>query len=122
MDDEVLETGTSIAAEDHPTEESVEDSPAYDSTVAENSLIEQVEEIDEQGYSTSIDLEKALSESSDMVLDDLPIDSLVVESTKPLSIEQAKEFIPKEALKILKDKFNGHLENCRPIQDYDRMI
>ena len=83
---------------------------------------QQVEENLVQAYSTSNELEDMMDEGSEIVLDDLPIDSLVAEETKSLSIEQAQELIPKEALKTLKEKFNGHLENCRPIQEYDRLI
>ena len=56
------------------------------------------------------------------MLEDLAIESLDIEDKKSLSIEQAQELIPQEALKLLKEKFNGHLENCRSIQDFDRLI
>ena len=75
-----------------------------------------------QGYSTSNELEDKMYEGSEIVLDDLPIDSLMADDTKSLSIEQAQELIPKEALKVLKEKFNGHIENCRPIHNRDRLI
>ena len=74
------------------------------------------------GYSTSNELEDTMDEGSEIVLDDLPIDSLMADDTKSLSIEQAQELIPKEALIVLKDKFNGDIENCRPIHDRDRLI
>lgn len=82
----------------------------------------QVEENVVQAYSTSNELEDIMDESPEIVLDDLPIDSLVADETKSLSIEQAQELIPEEALKLLKEKFNGHIENCRPIHDRDRLI
>ena len=81
-----------------------------------------VEENDVQAYSTSNELEDMMDEGSEIVLDDLPIDALVADETKSLSIEQAQELIPEEALKLLKEKFNGHVENCRPIHDQDRLI
>lgn len=82
----------------------------------------QVEEEEGQGYINSSDLDEVIERSSEIILDDLPINSLMVEDTKSLSIEQAQKLIPKEALKVLKEKFNGSLENCRPIKDYDRMV
>jgi len=102
---------------------SPDDSSAY--TASQTSTeSEQVEEIAEQAssYSTSYELENSMNESESIILDDLPIDSLVAKNTDSLTIEQAQELIPKEALKTLKEKFNGHLENCRPIQEYDRLI
>ena len=60
-----------------------------------------------------------ISEGSEIVPDDLPIDALVAIETKSLSIEQAQELIIEE---VLKEKFNGHIENCRPIYDRDRLI
>ena len=45
------------------------------------------------------ELEDMMDEGSEIVLDDLPIDSLVADETKSLSIEQAQELIPEEALK-----------------------
>ena len=83
---------------------------------------QQVEENVVQAYSTSNELEDAIDEGSEIVLDDLPIDALVADETKSLSIEQAQELIPEEVLKLLKDKFNGYIENCRPIYDRDRLI
>lgn len=84
--------------------------------------IQQVEENVVQAYSTSNKLEDMMDKSPEFVLDDLPIDSLVADETKSLSIEQAQELIPEEALKLLEEKFNGHIENCRPIHDRDRLI
>ena len=83
---------------------------------------QQVEENVVQAYSTSNELGDMMYESLEIVLDDLPIYSLVADKTKSLSIEQAQELIPEEALKLLKEKFNGHIENCRPIHDRDRLI
>lgn len=74
-----------------------------------------------QGYSTLNDFEDPLGESSEIILDDLPMDSLVDEGAKTLSIEEAKKIIPEAVLQVLKEKFNGSLENCRPIKDYDRL-
>ena len=83
---------------------------------------QQVEENVARDYSTTNELEDMMDDSPEIVLDDLPIDSLVADETKSLRIEQAKELIPEEALKFLKVKFNGHIENCRPIHDRDRLI
>ena len=83
---------------------------------------QKVEENALQAYSTSNELEDMIDEGSEIVLDDLPIDALVADETKSLSVEQAQELIPEEALKLLKEKFNGHIENCRPIHDRDRLI
>lgn len=84
---------------------------------------DRVEEVDGQGqeYSTLNDFEDPLGESSEIILDDLPMDLLVDEGTKTLSIEEAKKIIPETVLQLLKEKFNGSLENCRPIKDYDRL-
>ncbi|MFL2848104.1 MAG: hypothetical protein ACJZ9B_03925 [Coraliomargaritaceae bacterium] len=84
---------------------------------------DRVEEVDGQGqeYSTLNDFEDPLGESSEIILDDLPMDLLVDEGTKTLSIEEAKKIIPETVLQVLKEKFNGSLENCRPIKDYDRL-
>ena len=86
---------------------------------------DRVEEVDGQGqgqeYSTLNDFEDPLGESSEIILDDLPMDLLVDEETKTLSIEEAKKIIPETVLQVLKEKFNGSLENCRPIKDYDRL-
>ena len=83
---------------------------------------QQVEENYVQGYSTLNELEDMMDEDSEIVLDDLPIDALAANETKPLSMEQAQELIPVDALKLLKEKFNGHIEKCRPIYDRDRLI
>ena len=83
---------------------------------------QQVEENDVRSYIALNELEDIIDEGSEVVLDYLPLDSLVTDETKALSIEQAQEFIPEEALKLLKEKFNGHIENCRPIHDRDRLI
>ena len=86
---------------------------------------QQVEENDVQGYSTSNEPEPAdiMNDGSEIVLDDLAIDPLITEDTKPLiSTGEAQKLIPEDALKVLKEKFNGHIENCRPIQDFDRLI
>ena len=83
---------------------------------------QQVEENVVQVYSSSNELEDMMDGGSEIVLDDLPIDSLVEGETKSLSIEKAKELIPEEALDLLKEKFNGHIENCRPIHDRDRLL
>lgn len=84
---------------------------------------DRVEEVEGQGqeYSTLNDFEDPLGESSEIILDDLPMDLLVDEETKTLSIEEAKKIIPEAVLQVLKEKFNGSLENCRPIKDYDRL-
>ena len=82
---------------------------------------DRVEEVEGQGYSTLNDFEDTLGESSEIILDDLPMDSLVDEGAKTLSIEEAKKIIPEAVLQVLKEKFNGSLENCRPIKDYDRL-
>ena len=100
--------------------EDVDESELIDSN--DESYPQLVEENDVQAYSTSNELEDMMDEGSEIVLDDLPIDSLVADETKSLSIEQAQELIPEEALKLLKEKFNGHIENCRPIHDRDRLI
>ena len=83
---------------------------------------QQVEENVVQAYSTSNELEDMMEEGSEIVLDDLPIEVFVADETKSLSIEQAQELIPEKALKMLKEKFNGHIESCRTIHDQDRLI
>ena len=100
--------------------EGVDESELTDSNDVLDS--QQVKENVVQDYSTSIELEDMIDESSEIVLDDLPIDALMADETKSLSIEQAQELIPEEALKLLKEKFNGHIENCRPMHDRDRLI
>ena len=100
--------------------EGVDESELIDSNEVVDS--QQVEENAVQAYSTSNELEDMIDEGSEIVLDDFPIDALVADGTKSLSIEQAQELIPEEALKLLKEKFNGHIENCRPIHDRDRLI
>lgn len=100
--------------------EGVDESELIDSNEVVDS--QKVEENAVQAYSTSNELEDMIDEGSEIVLDDLPIDALVADETKSLSIEQAQELIPEEALKLLKEKFNGHIENCRPIHDRDRLI
>lgn len=120
---EVFDVSEDTVIAETEIEDSPDDSSAY--TASQTSTeSEQVEEIAEQAssYSTSNELEDIMNESESIILDDLPIDSLVAKNTDSLTIEQAQELIPKEALKILKEKFNGHLENCRPIQEYDRLI
>ena len=120
---EVFDVSEDTVIAETEIENSPDDSSAY--TASQTSTeSEQVEEIAEQAssYSTSNELEDIMNESESIILDDLPIDSLVAKNTDSLTIEQAQELIPKEALKILKEKFNGHLENCRPIQEYDRLI
>jgi len=120
---EVFDVSEDTVIAETEIEDSLDDSSAY--TASQTSTeSEQVEEIAEQAssYSTSNELEDIMNESESIILDDLPIDSLVAKNTDSLTIEQAQELIPKEALKILKEKFNGHLENCRPIQEYDRLI
>lgn len=120
---EVFDVNEDTVIAETEIEDSPNDSSAY--TASQTSTeSEQVEEIAEQAssYSTSNELEDIMNESESIILDDLPIDSLVAKNTDSLTIEQAQELIPKEALKILKEKFNGHLENCRPIQEYDRLI
>ena len=103
------------------TGEGVDESELIDSN--DESDPQLVEENVVQAFSTSNELEDIMDEGSDIVLDDLPIDSLVVaDETKSLSIEKAQELIPEEALKLLKEKFNGHIENCRPIHDRDRLV
>ena len=83
---------------------------------------QQVEENYLQDYSSLNELEDEMEEGSEIILDDLSIDALMADETKPLSIEQAQELIPEGALKLLKEKFNGHIEYCRPIHDRDRLI
>ncbi|MDA0848234.1 MAG: hypothetical protein O2827_00585 [Verrucomicrobia bacterium] len=120
---EVFDVSEDTVIAETKIENSPDDSSAY--TASQTSTEpEQVEEIAEQAssYSTSNELEDIMNESESIILDDLPIDSLVAKNTDSLTIEQAQELIPKEALKTLKEKFNGHLENCRPIQEYDRLI
>lgn len=120
---EVFDVSEDTVIAETEIENSPDDSSAY--TASQTSTEpEQVEEIAEQAssYSTSNELEDIMNESESIILDDLPIDSLVAKNTDSLTIEQAQELIPKEALKTLKEKFNGHLENCRPIQEYDRLI
>ena len=120
---EVFDVSEDTVIAETEIENSPDDSSAY--TASQTSTEpEQVEEIAEQpsSYSTSYELEDSMNESESIILDDLPIDSLVAKNTDSLTIEQAQELIPKEALKTLKEKFNGHLENCRPIQEYDRLI
>lgn len=120
---EVFDVSEDTVIAETEIEDSPNDSSAY--TASQTSTeSEQVEEIAEQAssYSTSNELEDIMNESESIILDDLPIDSLVAKNTDSLTIEQAQELIPKEALKTLKEKFNGHLENCRPIQEYDRLI
>ncbi|MGB0375476.1 MAG: hypothetical protein ACPGEE_05650 [Opitutales bacterium] len=120
---EVFDVSEDTVIAETEIENSPDDSSAY--TASQTSTeSEQVEEIAEQAssYSTSNELEDIMNESESIILDDLPIDSLVAKNTDSLTIEQAQELIPKEALKTLKEKFNGHLENCRPIQEYDRLI
>ena len=122
-EDEALNVTEDIAISDTEKADSGED-------VDESQLInsnevvdpQKVEENAVQAYSTSNELEDMIDEGSEIVLDDLPIDALVADETKSLSIEQAQELIPEEALKLLKEKFNGHIENCRPIHDRDRLI
>lgn len=120
---EVFDVSEDTVIAETEIENSPDDSSAY--TASQTSTeSEQVEEMAEQAssYSTSNELEDIMNESESIILDDLPIDSLVAKNTDFLTIEQAQELIPKEALKTLKEKFNGHLENCRPIQEYDRLI
>ena len=120
---EVFDISEDTVIAETEIEDSPNDSSAY--TASQTSTeSEQVEEMAEQAssYSTSNELEDIMNESESIILDDLPIDSLVAKNTDSLTIEQAQELIPKEALKTLKEKFNGHLENCRPIQEYDRLI
>lgn len=120
---EVFDVSEDTVIAETKIENSPDDSSAY--TASQTSTEpEQVEEIAEQAssYSTSNELEDIMNESESIILDDLPIDSLVAKNTDSLTIEQAQELIPKEALKTLKEKFNGHLENCRPIKEYDRLI
>lgn len=120
---EVFDVSEDTVIAETEIEDSPDDSSAY--TASQTSTeSEQVEEMAEQAssYSTSNELEDIMNESESIILDDLPIDSLVAKNTDSLTIEQAQELIPKEALKTLKEKFNGHLENCRPIQEYDRLI
>jgi len=120
---EVFDVSEDTVIAETEIENSPDDSSAY--TASQTSTeSEQVEEMAEQAssYSTSNELEDIMNESESIILDDLPIDSLVAKNTDSLTIEQAQELIPKEALKTLKEKFNGHLENCRPIQEYDRLI
>lgn len=120
---EVFDVSEDTVIAETEIEDSPDDSSAY--TASQTSTkSEQVEEMAEQAssYSTSNELEDIMNESESIILDDLPIDSLVAKNTDSLTIEQAQKLIPKEALKTLKEKFNGHLENCRPIQEYDRLI
>jgi len=120
---EVFDVSEDTVIAETEIKDSPDDSSAYTASQISTES-EQVEEIAEQAssYSTSNELEDIMNESESIILDDLPIDSLVAKNTDSLTIEQAQELIPKEALKTLKEKFNGHLENCRPIQEYDRLI
>ena len=120
---EVFDVSEDTVIAETEIEDSPNDSSAYTASQTSKES-EQVEEMAEQAssYSTSNELEDIMNESESIILDDLPIDSLVAKNTDSLTIEQAQELIPKEALKTLKEKFNGHLENCRPIQEYDRLI
>lgn len=120
---EVFDVSEDTVIAETEIEDSPDDSSAYTASQTSKES-EQVEEMAEQAssYSTSNELEDIMNESESIILDDLPIDSLVAKNTDSLTIEQAQELIPKEALKTLKEKFNGHLENCRPIQEYDRLI
>ena len=120
---EVFDVSEDTVIAETEIEDSPNDSSAYTASQTTKES-EQVEEMAEQAssYSTSNELEDIMNESESIILDDLPIDSLVAKNTDSLTIEQAQELIPKEALKTLKEKFNGHLENCRPIQEYDRLI
>ena len=122
-EDEALNVTEDLAildAEKTDSGEGVDESKLIDSNDVVDS--QQVEENVVQAYSTSNELEDMIDEGSEIVLDDLPIDALVADETKSLSMEQAQELIPEEALKLLKEKFNGHIENCRPIHDRDRLI
>ena len=87
--------------------------PTVDKTIQSNFFIL---------YNVSFSVDDMINESPEIMLEDLAIESLDIEDKKSLSIEQAQELIPQEALKFLKEKFNGHLENCRSIQDFDRLI
>lgn len=113
---EVFDVSEDTVIAETEIENSPDDSSAY--TASQTSK----EPEQASSYSTSNELEDIMNESESIILDDLPIDSLVAKNTDSLTIEQAQELIPKEALKTLKEKFNGHLENCRPIQEYDRLI
>ena len=117
----LAEAAESDAVEEFSEMESVLNDSAPETSKEVTS--DRVEEVEGQGqeYSTLNDFEDPLGESSEIILDDLPMDSLVDEGAKTLSIEEAKKIIPEAVLQVLKEKFNGSLENCRPIKDYDRL-
>ena len=118
---ESLDTNISLAVTEIDKDYDIDDSAvSFPSEV--NSKLDQVEEMERQSYATSNELDEMINESPKIMLEDLAIDSLDFEDKESLCIEQAQELIPQEALKSLKEKFNGHLENCRPIQDFDRLI
>ena len=118
---EALDTNTSLAVAEIEKDSTVDDSSvSFSSEVSSKS--DQVKEMEGQSYTTSNELDDMINESPEIMLEDLAIESLDIEDKKSLSIEQAQELIPQEALKLLKEKFNGHLENCRSIQDFDRLI
>lgn len=118
---EALDTNTSIAVAEIEKDSTVDDSPvSFPSEVSSKS--DQVKEMEGRSCTTSNELDDMKNESPEIMLEDLAIESLDIEDKKSLSIEQAQELIPQEALKLLKEKFNGHLENCRSIQDFDRLI
>ena len=117
---EALDTNTSLAVAEIEKDSTVDLSVSSPSEASSKS--DQMKEMEVQSYTTSNELDDMINESPEIMLEDLAIESLDIEDKKSLSIEQAQELIPQEALKLLKEKFNGHLKNCRSIQDFDRLI
>ena len=109
-----------------PFAEIEKDATLYDASISFSSEVssksDQLEEMERLSYATLNELDDMINDRPEIMLEDLAIESLDTEDKKSLSIEQAQELIPHEALKLLKEKFNGHLENCRLIQDFDRLI
>ena len=117
---EALDTNTSLTVAEIEKDSTVDLSVSSPSEASSKS--DQMKEMEVQSYTTSNELDDMINESPEIMLEDIAIESLDIEDKKSLSIEQAEELIPQEALKLLKEKFNGHLENCRSIQDFDRLI
>ena len=117
---EALDTNTSLTVAEIEKDSTVDLSVF--SPFEASSKSDQMKEMEVQSYTTSNELDDMINESPEIMLEDIAIESLDIEDKKSLSIEQAEELIPQEALKLLKEKFNGHLENCRTIQDFDRLI
>ena len=117
---EALDTNTSLTVAEIEKDSTVDLSVSSPSEASSKS--DQMKEMEVQSYTTSNELDDMINESPEIMLEDIVIESFDIEDKKSLSIEQAEELIPQEALKLLKEKFNGHLKNCRSIQDFDRLI